>query len=118
MPNKLLLNEDVLRLGLINLINNSIDSFDGTDIIERTIQISLKFNRDKLIIDFKDNGKGIPSSEIERIFDPFYTTKDTGTGLGIYILASELKAIEGSITCESEQYVGTVFHITLPIKGV
>jgi len=118
MPDKLLLNEDVLRLGLINLINNSIDSFDGTDIIERTIQISLKIVRDKLIIDFQDNGKGIPSSELEKIFNPFYTTKDTGIGLGIYILASELRAIEGSITCESEQHVGTIFHITLPIKGV
>jgi polar amino acid transport system substrate-binding protein len=118
MPDKLFLNEDVLKLGIINLINNSIDSFDGTDIVERMIQISLKINKEKLIIDFQDNGKGIPSSELEKIFNPFYTTKDTGTGLGIYILASELAAIEGSITCESEQYVGTIFHITLPIKGV
>jgi len=118
MPDKFLLNEDVFKLGIINLINNSIDSFDGTDIIERNIKIYLKISNEKLIIKVQDNGKGIQSSDLEKIFNPFYTTKDTGTGLGIYILASELRAIEGSITCESEQYVGTIFHITLPIKGV
>ncbi len=118
IPNKLLLNEDILKLGIINLINNSIDAFEGTNIIERRIIISLKISDEKLIIDFQDNGKGIPSSDLEKIFNPFYTTKDTGTGLGLYILASELRAMGGNITCESVQYVKTIFHITLPIKGV
>ncbi|HKK95442.1 MAG TPA: transporter substrate-binding domain-containing protein [Anaerovoracaceae bacterium] len=118
LPISVLLNEDVLKLSIINLINNSIDAFTDFEIANRKIVLSLSFNDDVLNIKFKDNGKGIEESNIEKIFNPFFTTKDTGTGLGLYILASELRAIGGKIECESEINKGTKFTINIPIKGV
>ena len=66
----------------------------------------------------EDNGEGIPDSIIEKIFQPFFTTKPTGagTGLGLSLSYDIVKAHGGEFTVESKEGEGTVFKIVLPLK--
>ena len=71
-----------------------------------------------LQISIKDNGIGISDENIEKIFNPFFSTKPTekGTGLGLSISNAIIKRHRGSIRVESKINEGTVFYINLPIK--
>lgn len=64
----------------------------------------------------KDNGMGIPKENIHRIFDPFFSTKDSGSGLGLASAYSIIKKHDGYITVESEESSGTTFDIYLPVS--
>ncbi len=74
-----------------------------------------KCNYIQLII--KDNGVGISSENINKIFDPFFSTKKTGSGLGLASTYSIIKNHDGYITVESEEGIGTTFYIYLPADG-
>lgn len=115
--NPVLINEDVLRMVLLNLINNSIDSFEGVQRGDKIIQLTMKIEEDYLNIKVIDNGCGIEKEKLENIFDPFYSTKETGTGLGLYIISTEISNNDGRISVESNLGEGTEFNIVLPIKG-
>lgn len=65
-------------------------------------------------ISIKDNGIGIPAENLKKIFDPYFTTKPKGSGLGLATTYSIVKNHDGLITVESRAGVGTVFHIYLP----
>lgn len=67
-------------------------------------------------ISIKDTGSGIGENEINKIFDPFYTTKENGTGLGLSIVHSIVESYGGKITVRSQLGRGTTFLIHLPIK--
>ncbi|MEG0009730.1 MAG: ATP-binding protein [Aeromonas sp.] len=101
-----------------NLILNSINhGFDGWD---RPKKISIKVAQqgDELIIDYSDNGRGIPPEILPRIFDPFVTTKrgHGGSGLGTHIIYNlVVQLLRGRINCASEPGQGAQFHISLPI---
>lgn len=70
-------------------------------------------------ISIKDHGVGIPSENLGKIFDPYFTTKETGSGLGLAVCYSIIKKHNGYLTVESEVGLGTTFHIYLPAaKGV
>lgn len=112
----LYLNKDILELVLINLINNSIDALKETGREAGEIRLRISEEKDKLIICFSDNGQGIPEDRIASVFNPFFTTKDSGTGLGLYIVNSELSGIGGHISLESKYGEGTTFHIILPVE--
>jgi len=64
-------------------------------------------------IAFQDTGRGIPSEELDRIFDPFYTTRPSGTGLGLAIARKNLESMGGRIRVESRPGTGTTFHLWL-----
>ncbi len=110
------INEDVLKLCLVNLTKNSMDAFEETERENKRIAVRLKTAGGMLTMDFTDNACGIPREKLDQIFDPFFTTKDNGTGLGLYILQSELRKIGGSLTVDSTQGQGTVFHMELPLE--
>ncbi len=113
---RLKLNEDVLKLTLLNLINNSVDALSATEKEEKRIDIEVASENGELVIRFSDNGSGIPADKLEGIFDPFYTTKESGTGLGLYILDSEIRGIGGSISVDSKEGKGTTFTVRLPVE--
>lgn len=113
---EVLINEDVLRMVVLNLINNSVDSFQGLNNPNKIINLSVKVVGENLKVKISDNGSGIEPSIIENIFDPFYSTKEKGTGLGLYILSTEINNNNGKITVESSEKSGTSFHVELPIK--
>ena len=114
---RVLINEDVLKMVLLNLINNSIDSFKGVEREEKKIHLTIKIEEDYLNIKVIDNGCGIEKEKLENIFNPFYSTKENGTGLGLYIISTEISNNDGRISVESNLGEGTEFDIVLPIKG-
>ena len=109
-------NGDVLKLTIVNLFNNSIDALADIPREKKEIRIGVREREERLMIDFADNGSGISRENLEAVFNPFFTTKETGTGLGLYILNSEIQGIHGTITAESTEGEGTCFHVTLPIE--
>jgi two-component system, sporulation sensor kinase E len=67
-------------------------------------------------ISITDQGCGIPKDKIKKLGEPFYTTKERGTGLGLMVSYKIIEEHRGKIDVESEVGVGTTFHITLPIE--
>ncbi|WP_428023452.1 sensor histidine kinase [Arcobacter sp.] len=111
---------------LINLLNNAKDELIKKDTnIKRFIFISTKINKENLVIEIKDNAGGIPNNIINRIFEPYFTTKhkNQGTGIGLYMSEEIIKNhMKGTISCDntiytydSKEYKGALFKITLPL---
>ena len=69
-------------------------------------------------MEFADTGTGIPHEDLQKIFDPFYTTKEPGkgTGLGLSLSYNIVKRFKGDIKVESEPGRGTIFTVVLPIE--
>ena len=101
---------DKLKQAILNLLNNSIEAMPGGG----KIKIAGSATSDMVTIEIADTGKGIPP-DID-IFQPFATTKNQGTGLGLVIVRQILGAHQGTISYSSEPGKGTVFVITLPRK--
>lgn len=97
---------------LVNILLNAIQA------IEQVGEITIRYYRkdDKRIgLEISDNGVGIPSNDIDRVFEPFYTTKDTNPGLGLAIVKSIVQEHNGSIKLESKSGKGTTVKIFLPV---
>ncbi len=98
-----------------NLINNAIQAMDG----EGTLTIEIKnINKQWVAVTIADEGCGIPSEHQPHIFEPFYTTKNTGegTGLGLDIVKKIVDKHSGKITFNTEIDKGTSFEVTLPLN--
>jgi two-component system sensor histidine kinase FlrB len=78
-------------------------------------QVLLELSDDLVTVSIVDNGPGIPEQDLERVFEPFYSTKEEGTGLGLAIARQTVRAHGGEITIESEVGAGTVVRIKLPL---
>jgi signal transduction histidine kinase len=98
---------------IVNLVLNAVDAMPQGG----TLTIGSRVKNGSIIIDFADTGMGIPKENLSRIFDPFYTTKEKGTGLGLAVSYSIIKKLSGSLTVESEPGKGSKFVITLPGEG-
>ena len=98
----------------INLTTNAIDALEKDGGGE--IKVEMVQEADDIIIRYTDNGCGMPPEVREKIFEPFYTTKERGkgTGLGMAIINDIIADHNGQMICESEQGKGTTFVITLP----
>ncbi|PAB61058.1 ATP-binding protein [Anaeromicrobium sediminis] len=109
------MNQESLKYIFLNLIQNSIDAMETGG----KIFIGCEEEDNKVTITFKDTGQGIKKEFLKDIFNPFFTTKEPGkgTGLGLYIVYSELKKIGGTISVESHVGIGTTFYITLNKGG-
>jgi len=98
-----------------NLIENGLDSLSEDPKTGKEISVDASIHENKLHLRIRDNGCGIDKEVIDNIFDPFYSTKETGTGLGLYIVNTEIENNNGTIAVESAKGRGTVFDVTLPI---
>jgi two-component system, sporulation sensor kinase E len=104
-----------LKQVFINILKNAIEVMPkGGDITVRIWQI----DRNHIRISITDQGCGIPQDKIKKLGEPFYTTKERGTGLGLMVSYKIIEEHQGKIDVESEVGVGTTFYITLPIKRV
>jgi len=99
----------------INLISNARDALEGR--ANRTITISTQEQNGHVQIKFQDNGKGISTENLPKIFDAFFTTKQEqgGIGLGLYIARDIIESFDGTITVDSRVNEGTTFLIQFPI---
>ena len=66
---------------------------------------------------FEDTGPGVSGDVRARMFDPFFSTKEKGSGLGLYISSSIVNAHGGRIECDSNEGCGSVFRVVLPVNG-
>nr|WP_246465767.1 ATP-binding protein [Novosphingobium jiangmenense] len=100
---------------LLNLITNSIDAV-SQNIGQRLILIRLSRCANTMLrIEVEDNGPGIVLADIPAVFEPFYSTKSSGTGLGLPITSAIVERCKGSIELESEQGKGTLITVLLPL---
>ena len=108
---------DVLKNVFVNLVNNSLQALEKTDRVGK-IKVTVAKKKKKLLIEVADNGPGIPPEHKDSIFEPFYTTKKNGNGLGLATCEKIVKLSGGSIVLWDTSPAGTVFHITFPIESV
>lgn len=118
IPDELIVNIDKQRMQqvFLNLIKNAADACDGKGKIWITAKEYITNGHDEVEILVSDNGSGIPSETLEKIFDPFYTSKDVGkgSGLGLFIVHDIIESHGGSIIVDSRANEGTTFIIWLP----
>jgi signal transduction histidine kinase len=98
---------------IVNIVLNAADAMPNGG----TLTIRSRLKDDRVVIDFVDTGARIAKENLARIFDPFYTTKEQGTGLGLAVSYSIIKKLNGSLTVESGPDKGSRFVITLPLNG-
>ena len=110
-------NEETIRLVLFNLINNALEAL-GRYVTTKQKRIKVVIDRyeSNVRICIMDNGAGISEENIENIFNPFFTTKESGTGLGLYIVSTELEKVQGTISVISREEIETVFTVLIPAE--
>lgn len=108
----LMLDKGFIRQVLTNLIANAKDSMKekGNGILT----ITTAKNSDYVTLSVSDTGSGISDENLSKIFDPYFTTKKSGTGIGLTLVYKIIKGLGGDITVSSKVGVGTTFHIILP----
>jgi signal transduction histidine kinase len=110
---EVVVDEQSLHQVFINMFLNAEQAFRAGQ-NDKTILIKASKNNEKIKIEIKDNGIGIKQSNLEKIFDPFYSTKNNGTGLGLAICSRIVSEMDGSLAVSSKNNEGTAFIITLP----
>jgi signal transduction histidine kinase len=97
------------------LLINAMQAMPGGGLIDVTI----KADTDVLWVVIEDNGEGVPAAVSEKIWDPFFTTKEKGTGLGLGIVKNIIEAHEGTIQISNRRPKGTrvSIHFPLPEEG-
>ena len=107
---------------MLNLFNNAFYAVmekkrQVSDTYEPTVSVSTKRLNNKVEIHVRDNGVGIPSKVVEKIFQPFFTTKPTGqgTGLGLSLSYDVIKAHGGEVMINSKEGEGSEFTVLLPV---
>ena len=103
---------------VMNLIDNSIYAIEKKDIKDGVIGVTTENKNSSVILTIKDNGIGIPENIMDKLMDPFFTTKDVGegTGLGLSIVRSIIDSHGGKINVISEVNKGTEILVVIPIK--
>jgi signal transduction histidine kinase len=96
---------------LVNLVKNAAQAMTNGG----TLTLQTGENADAVWVSVADTGGGIPQEQINRIFEPFYTTKKKGSGLGLMIVQRIVRAHDGKIELESHVGRGTTFRIWLPL---
>ncbi|MDD5284306.1 MAG: PAS domain-containing sensor histidine kinase [Desulfuromonadaceae bacterium] len=105
---------------MFNILNNSRDAVRERNICNPSIEVTVTRDNDANQIIVTDNGGGIPEQLIDRVFDPFFSTKDPSkaTGLGLYLVKSIVeKIMEGSVSAKNTES-GAEISITLPLHGI
>ncbi|RJP16649.1 MAG: sensor histidine kinase [Candidatus Abyssobacteria bacterium SURF_5] len=109
-----LIDPQLLKSALLNIIINAMDASDGSG----KIRLVSTDSCDTCRIEVIDQGVGIPAEILSRIFDPYFSTKSSGTGLGLSLTKMIIEKHDGDISIESTVGKGTKVIITLPMKGM
>ncbi len=105
------LDEKHFKQALLNIVKNAIAAMpDGG-----TLRVASRLSGDLVLLRISDDGVGIPDDVLEKIFEPYFTTKDFGSGIGLTLVYKVIKEHMGDIAVISEEGKGTTFTITLPI---
>ena len=108
---KLMMDKQHINQALLNIIQNAIHAMDDGG----TLTLSVKNDGDFVLFSISDTGCGIKDENLAKIFEPYFTTKATGTGLGLTNVYKIVKEHSGDISVESKVGKGTTFYIRLPV---
>jgi signal transduction histidine kinase len=112
-----LFDKEQIKQVLFNVLLNAIDAApENSTITVGTRLLEKNGYQDQVQIMVRDNGKGIPKEDVDKIFTPFYTTKRQGSGLGLAISHQIIEEHHGTIEVESEENQGATFYINLPVN--
>lgn len=98
----------------LNIIANAIKSMEYGGRLSISLSISTLNSREYMMVSFEDNGCGIAPENLQKIFDPFYTTYDTGTGLGLSVVHKLMTANKGEIDVQSRLGIGSDIRLYIP----
>ena len=119
---EILIDSEKMKQVILNILVNGIEAVPERGLIEIiTRRHNGSQNSDKVIVEIKDNGKGIPADMINHIFDPYFTTKHksdlhSGTGLGLFVSHKNIEEHGGCIEVKKRIGKGTSFILTLPVN--
>lgn len=105
--------ENQLRRLLVNLVVNAVQALRGYRDDGR-ITVSLRADGSDIVLSVRDNGPGMDGETLEKIFDPYFTTKEEGTGLGLPLCARIVRENSGTFTVFSEKEKGAAFVLRFP----
>jgi signal transduction histidine kinase len=116
--------EDVMAYGyrneycqvLVNLLNNAKEALQGRNIKDRHVRVTILLRKDRQVeVDVEDNAGGIPPDILPKIFDPYFTTKEKGTGIGLYMSKMIIEtSMNGSIEVREAEH-GIQFAVITPL---
>lgn len=104
---------ELIQQAITNIIKNAVYATQSGGII-RVEVVTTKDTQCKIIV--RDTGRGIPGDLLKRIFDPYFTTREEGTGLGLMIVRRILDAHDGDVSVMSEEGKGTVVELKIPMR--
>jgi two-component system NtrC family sensor kinase len=110
---EVLLDENQIRQAFLNILKNSFESMPEGG----RLDISTGFTGNNVEVCISDNGSGITKKDIQRIFDPFYSSKVNGTGLGLALTKKTIEVHGGDIFCESVVGVGTTIRLVFQVES-
>ena len=110
---EVLLDENQVRQAFLNILKNSFESMPEGG----RLDISTGSSGNNVEVCISDNGSGITKKDIQRIFDPFYSSKVNGTGLGLALTKKTIEVHGGDIFCESVVGVGTTIHLVFQVMS-
>ncbi len=114
---KILIDKGQIKQVSMNVILNAIQSIEGEGVVEVSTRLFTKNGSEQYVqIAIRDSGVGIPEKDLEDIFNPFFTTKEGGSGLGLSISHQIVQEHGGHILVESKVGEGTTFFINLPVR--
>jgi C4-dicarboxylate-specific signal transduction histidine kinase len=99
---------------LVNLATNACDAMDATPLDDRRLVLSAVRDDGHVHVSLSDTGRGVSPEDLNRLFDPFVTTKDDGMGLGLAVCRTIVDAHGGRIWASNNEGRGATFHFTLP----
>ncbi len=108
---KIDLDEKYMKQALINIIKNGVAAMDGGG----TLTIVTREDQGYVHIDVSDSGIGMSEEQLSKIFEPYYTTKEFGSGLGLTVVYKVVREHNGEVTVHSREDQGTTFTISVPI---
>jgi PAS domain S-box-containing protein len=103
-----------LQQVVLNLLLNALEAMGSIEAAPRELLISTRQDDTGVLVAVRDSGPGIPPEHIERVFNSFYTTKPSGTGMGLSICRSIIDAHGGRLWAEANEPRGAIFQFTLP----
>ena len=123
---KVLKEESIIILGdenqliqvFVNLLLNAIQAVDGKGLITLGCYTHPPGTPSVAVVEIRDNGPGIKDADIEKVFQPFYSTKETGFGLGLFISSIIVERHNGIMQAESKDAQGTTMKVSLPLNNV
>jgi len=104
---------DLLYQAFLNITMNAFEAIHEGGMFK----VSVSVEGSRIVVEFEDNGHGIKESDLPRIFSPFFTTHEMGTGLGLSVVHNIISAHNGEVSVRSEEGQWTVFRVSLPASA-